>query len=94
MKKNITDTKIEKEKIMLRLKRKHDMVIAESESNKYNERAYINLPLTLMERTFFDIVSKEVFNLDQTKMMRKFIHGLMVRHPDIVEKAKQRIDSL
>lgn len=81
-----------REQVISELKRKHDKTVAEVESGNYGKRAYVNLPLTLLERTFFDIISKEVFHLDQTKVLRRIIRNLMSRHPDIVELAKQRID--
>lgn len=83
---------ISKESVISELKHKHDSTIAEIENSEYAKRAYVNLPLTLLERTFFDIISKEVFHLDQTKVLRRIIRNLMARHPDIVELAKQRID--
>lgn len=87
-----TKTNINKENVISELKHKHDSTVAEIENSTYTKRAYVNLPLTLLERTFFDIISKEVFHLDQTKVLRRIIRNLMSRHPDIVEIAKQRID--
>lgn len=87
-----TKTNINKENVISELKHKHDSTVAEIENSTYAKRAYVNLPLTLLERTFFDIISKEVFHLDQTKVLRRIIRNLMSRHPDIVEIAKQRID--
>ena len=81
-----------KEQIMSELKSKHDKTIKEIEDSEFNKRAYVNLPITLLERTFFDMVAKEVFHLDQTKLLRSLIRKLMVRHPDIVEKAKRKIE--
>lgn len=89
--KTTTKTK-SREEIMSELKSKHDKTIHEIENSEFNKRAYVNLPLTLLERTFFDIVSKEVYHLDQTKMLRRIIRNLMRRHPDIVEKAKSKIE--
>lgn len=87
-----TKTIKSKEQIMSELKSKHDKTIKEIENSEFNKRAYVNLPITLLERTFFDIVAKEVFHLDQTKLLRSLIRKLMVRHPDIVEKAKRKIE--
>lgn len=81
-----------KEQIMSELKSKHDKTIKEIENSEFNKRAYVNLPITLLERTFFDMVAKEVFHLDQTKLLRSLIRKLMIRHPDIVEKAKCKIE--
>lgn len=86
-------TNVSKEQVISVLKQKHDLTVAEIENSKYNKRAYVNLPLTLLERTFFDIVSKEIFHLDQTKVLRRIIRNLMSRYPEIVVQAKQRIDS-
>lgn len=87
-----TKTIKSKEQIMSELKSKHDKTIKEIENSEFNKRAYVNLPITLLERTFFDMVAKEVFHLDQTKLLRSLIRKLMVRHPDIVEKAKRKIE--
>lgn len=87
-----TKTIKSKEQIMSELKTKHDKTIKEIENSEFNKRAYVNLPITLLERTFFDMVAKEVFHLDQTKLLRSLIRKLMVRHPDIVEKAKRKIE--
>lgn len=82
-----------REQIVADLKSKHDIVASELQDSVYTKRAYVNLPLNLLERTFFDICAKEVFHLDQTKLLRSIIHKLMARHPDIVDKAKQQIEN-
>lgn len=80
--------------IIKELKREHDRAERQLKNDVGSQRAYVNLPITLLERTFFDIIAKEVYHKDQTKLLRSIIHKLMDKHPECVVEAKKRIKEM
>lgn len=83
--------KTTKEKIINDLIKKRKQVEKQNENDIGSQRVYVNLPLPLIERTFFDIVAKEVYNKDQTKVLRAMIKKMMVKHPEYIKIAKERV---
>lgn len=83
--------KTTKEKIINDLIKKRKQVEKQNENDIGSQRVYVNLPLPLIERTFFDIVAKEVYNKDQTKVFRAMIKKMMAKHPEYIKIAKERV---
>lgn len=80
-----------KKQIVAKLKKEHAKIVLDKKNNPYYKQVYINLPITQLERKFFELYASSRKS-DQTKTLRKFIQALMIRNPDIVEKAKFEID--
>lgn len=70
-------------------KTKIDNSVPDNES--YTELEYTNLGISRLHNRFFEIYARES-GTDKTNLLRKFLNALMVRNPDIVEKAKSSIN--
>ncbi|MCL2637196.1 MAG: hypothetical protein FWD48_02385 [Oscillospiraceae bacterium] len=61
--------------------------------NKYNERVYVNLPVTRLERAFFKIFSERMKpKTNMTRLLKRMIKALMRKYPKIVTEAKYLVD--
>lgn len=64
---------------------------SERSKNRCNERVYVNLPVTRIEKVFFRLIAKELL-LDQTKLLRRIIHKLMDKYSSLVKKASEIVE--
>lgn len=80
-----------KQDALKRLSSEYDKLQRTARS-KYNDRVYMNLPVTRLERTFFGLLADRM-GLDKTKLLRRVISAFMRRYPSIVLEAKELIDA-
>lgn len=59
--------------------------------SKYNDRVYMNLPVTRLERAFFKLMAGNL-NTDKTKLLRRIIGRAMDKYPNLVTQAKSIVD--
>lgn len=81
---------VTKRDVMRRLSSEFD-ALQKNKKSKYNDRVYMNLPVTRLERVFFRILAERM-GLDKTKLLRRVISTFMNRYPSIVAEAKAIID--
>lgn len=65
--------------------------IEKTARSKYNDRVYMNLPVTRLERIFFKLIAERM-SIDKTKLLRRIIRKLMDKFPSIVAEAKDIVD--
>lgn len=93
MQKSMTKMKSEvpkKQMALHKLTAEYDQLKRVSKS-AYNERVYMNLPVTRLERVFFGLLAERM-SLDKTKLLRRIMLSFMNKYPHIVEEAKAIID--
>lgn len=81
---------VTKQDVMQRLSIEFD-VLQKNKKSKYNDRVYMNLPVTRLERTFFRILAERM-GLDKTKLLRRIIGMFMSRYPGVLAEAKRVVD--
>lgn len=87
----MTNTK-KRDQLIDELKSKHENTLKSIQDDKCNQRAYVNLPITLLERTCFDLIADKYMHKDQTKIFRRFVRALIRRYPQVVDEAKRIIE--
>lgn len=91
MTKMTNNRRMTKQSAFKRLAGEYDEIKQRSK-NAYNERVYMNLPVTRLERVFFGLLADRLM-LDKTKLMRRIIGTFMNKYPFIVQEAKELIDA-
>lgn len=86
------NNQVTKQDIMRKLSSEYD-VLQKNKKSKYNDRVYMNLPVTRLERTFFRLFAERM-GLDKTKLLRRIIGAFMNRYPTILAEAKQVVDDM
>lgn len=81
---------VTKQEVMRRLSSEYDD-LQRNKKSKYNDRVYMNLPVTRLERTFFRLMAERI-GLDKTKLLRRVIRTFMEKYPSIVAEAKMVVD--